>query len=108
VLFLLCVFLSPLAGVIPPEVTAPVLVVVGYIMMRGVGEIDWRNPAIGIPALVTIGMMPSTYSITIGVGAGFRRPHRHPHHAGQVPRRASTDVHRDDGLPLLLLRGVPA
>ena len=46
VLFLLCVFLSPLAGVIPPEATAPVLViVVAYFMMRGIGEIDWRDPA---------------------------------------------------------------
>lgn len=70
-LFLLCVFLSPLAGVIPPEATAPVLVIVGYFMMRGIGEIDWRDPAIGIPALLTIGMMPFTYSITNGVGASF-------------------------------------
>jgi AGZA family xanthine/uracil permease-like MFS transporter len=70
-LFLLCLFLSPLAGVIPPEATAPVLVVVGYFMMRGIGEIEWRDPAIGIPALLTIGMMPFTYSITNGVGAGF-------------------------------------
>jgi len=70
-LFLLCVFLSPLAGVIPPEATAPVLVVVGYYMMRGIGEIEWRDPAIGIPALLTIGLMPFTYSITNGVGAGF-------------------------------------
>jgi adenine/guanine/hypoxanthine permease len=71
VLFLLCVFLSPLAGVIPPEATAPVLIIVGYFMMRGIGEIDWRDPAIGIPALLTIGLMPFTYSITNGVGAGF-------------------------------------
>jgi len=70
-LFLLCVFLSPLAGVIPPEATAPVLVIVGYFMMRGIGEIDWRDPAMGIPALLTIGLMPFTYSITNGVGAGF-------------------------------------
>ena len=34
---------------IPPEATAPVLVIVGYFMMRGIGEIDWRDPAIGIP-----------------------------------------------------------
>jgi AGZA family xanthine/uracil permease-like MFS transporter len=70
-LFLLCLFISPLAGVIPPEATAPVLVVVGYFMMRAVVDIDWRDPAIGIPALLTIGMMPFTYSITNGVGAGF-------------------------------------
>jgi AGZA family xanthine/uracil permease-like MFS transporter len=70
-LFLLCLFISPLAGVIPPEATAPALIVVGYFMMLGVAEIDWRDPALGIPALLTIGMMPFTYSITNGVGAGF-------------------------------------
>jgi adenine/guanine/hypoxanthine permease len=70
-LFLICIFLSPLAGVIPPEATAPILVIVGYFMMRAIGDIDWRDPAIGIPALLTIGMMPFTYSITNGVGAGF-------------------------------------
>jgi len=40
-------------------------------MMRGIGEIEWRDPAVGIPALLTIGLMPFTYSITNGVGAGF-------------------------------------
>jgi len=71
VLFLLAIFLSPIAGVIPPEATAPVLVIVGYFMMQSVGEISWRDPAVGIPALLTIVMMPFTYSITNGVGAGF-------------------------------------
>jgi AGZA family xanthine/uracil permease-like MFS transporter len=70
-LFLLCLFISPLAGVIPAEATAPVLIIVGYFMMRAVSEIDWRDPSIGIPALLTMTMMPFTYSITNGVGAGF-------------------------------------
>jgi AGZA family xanthine/uracil permease-like MFS transporter len=70
-LFLLALFLSPLAGVIPPEATAPVLVIVGYLMMQAVGEIAWRDPSVGLPALLTIVMMPFTYSITNGVGAGF-------------------------------------
>ncbi|MDH5313378.1 MAG: NCS2 family permease [Actinomycetota bacterium] len=70
-LFLLCLFISPLAGIVPPEATAPVLVIVGYFMMQSVGEIDWRDPSIGIPALLTIGLMPFTYSITNGIGAGF-------------------------------------
>jgi adenine/guanine/hypoxanthine permease len=70
-LFLACLFISPLAGVIPPEATAPVLIVVGYLMMRTVGDIAWRDPAIGIPALLTIALMPFTFSITNGVGAGF-------------------------------------
>ena len=71
VLFLLAMFLSPIAGVIPPEATAPALVVVGYFMMTLVRDIDWADPGIGIPALLTIVMMPFTYSITNGVGAGF-------------------------------------
>jgi AGZA family xanthine/uracil permease-like MFS transporter len=71
VLFLLCLFISPLAGVIPPEATAPILIVVGYLMMRTVGDIDWRDPSVGIPALLTITLMPFTYSITNGVGAGL-------------------------------------
>ncbi|MGZ4124169.1 MAG: NCS2 family permease [Actinomycetota bacterium] len=71
VLFLLCLFLSPIAGVIPAEATAPILVIVGYFMMRLVKDIDWADPGIGIPALLTIVVMPFTYSITNGVGAGF-------------------------------------
>lgn len=71
VLFLLVIFLSPLAGVIPAEATAPVLVVVGYFMMTLVKDIQWSDPGMGIPALLTILMMPFTYSITNGVGAGF-------------------------------------
>jgi AGZA family xanthine/uracil permease-like MFS transporter len=71
VLFLLSLFLSPIAGVIPPEATAPVLVIVGYFMMTLVRDIEWNDPGIGIPALLTIGMMPFTFSITNGVGAGF-------------------------------------
>jgi AGZA family xanthine/uracil permease-like MFS transporter len=67
----LAIFFSPIAGVIPAEATAPVLVIVGYFMMQAVGEISWRDPSIGIPALLTIVMMPFTYSITNGVGAGF-------------------------------------
>jgi AGZA family xanthine/uracil permease-like MFS transporter len=71
VLFLLSLFLSPIAGMIPPEATAPVLVIVGYFMMTLVRDIEWAEPGIGIPALLTIGMMPFTFNITNGVGAGF-------------------------------------
>jgi AGZA family xanthine/uracil permease-like MFS transporter len=71
VLFLLSLFLSPVAGIIPAEATAPILVIVGYFMMTLVREIDWADPGIGIPALLTIVVMPFTYSITNGVGAGF-------------------------------------
>ncbi len=71
VLFLGCLLLSSIAGVIPYEATGPVLVIVGFFMMQGVGEIDWRDPGIAIPAFLTIILMPFTYSITNGVGAGF-------------------------------------
>jgi AGZA family xanthine/uracil permease-like MFS transporter len=70
-LFLLALFLSPIAGIVPSVATAPVLVIVGYFMMTLVKDIDWSDPGIGIPALLTIGLMPFTYSITNGVGAGF-------------------------------------
>jgi AGZA family xanthine/uracil permease-like MFS transporter len=70
-LFFAAMFLSSLAGTIPSEATAPVLVIVGYFMMAIVKDINWADPAIGIPALLTILVQPFTYSITNGVGAGF-------------------------------------
>jgi adenine/guanine/hypoxanthine permease len=70
-LFLLAMFFSPLAAVVPPQATAPALVLVGYFMMVLVKDISWSDPGIGVPALLTIVMMPFTYSITNGVGAGF-------------------------------------
>jgi adenine/guanine/hypoxanthine permease len=71
VLFLLSLFLSSLAGVIPPEATAPILILVGYFMMTIVKDINWADPGIGIPALLTVTVMPFTFSITNGVGFGF-------------------------------------
>jgi AGZA family xanthine/uracil permease-like MFS transporter len=71
VLFLLAMFFTPLAVLIPPEATAPVLVIVGYFMMTQVREINWSDPGIGIPALLTIIMMPFTFNIAHGIGAGF-------------------------------------
>jgi AGZA family xanthine/uracil permease-like MFS transporter len=71
VLFLACLFISPIAGVIPAEATAPALILVGYFMMTLVRDIDWQNAEIGIPALLTIVVQPFTFSITNGVGAGF-------------------------------------
>ena len=88
VLFLLAIFLSPLAGVIPPEATAPVLVIVGYFMMTLVRDIEWNDPGIGIPALLTMAVMPFTYSITNGVGAGFIA-----YVVIQVVRGRATQVH---------------
>ncbi|HEX6332461.1 MAG TPA: NCS2 family permease [Actinomycetota bacterium] len=71
ILFLLAMFFAPLPGIVPTEATAPVLVIVGYFMMQVVREIDWKDPGVGIPVLLTMIVMPLTFSITNGVGAGF-------------------------------------
>jgi AGZA family xanthine/uracil permease-like MFS transporter len=71
VLFALCLFLSPLAGVIPPEATGPALVLVGFFMLTLIRDIDWGDIEVALPAFLTIVLMPFTFSITNGVGAGF-------------------------------------
>lgn len=70
-LFILSIFFAPLAGIIPAEATAPALVVVGFLMLTIVREIPWDDPEVAIPAFLTIVVMPFTYSITNGIGAGF-------------------------------------
>jgi len=70
-LFLLATFLAPLVAIIPNEAAAPALVVVGFLMMTQVRGIDWDDYSIAIPAFLTIILMPFTYSITAGIGAGF-------------------------------------
>lgn len=72
VLFLLTTFLSPIAKIIPYEAATPALVVVGYLMMRqAIRNIDWQNIELAAPAFLTMALMPFTYSISVGVGAGF-------------------------------------
>ncbi len=70
-LFLLTVFLSPLVAIIPSEAAVPALVLVGFLMMQQVADITWSDPEIAIPAFLTIVLMPFTYSISVGIGAGF-------------------------------------
>jgi AGZA family xanthine/uracil permease-like MFS transporter len=70
-LFALALFFSPLAAVVPSQAAAPALVAVGFLMMVQVGRIDWADYAVAIPAFLTIAVMPFTYSITNGIGAGF-------------------------------------
>ncbi|MEE4543839.1 NCS2 family permease [Streptomyces sp. V4-01] len=70
-LFAVALFLSPLAGVVPSQAAAPALVAVGFLLMAQVRNIDWTQYDIGIPAFLTIAVMPFTYSITNGIGAGF-------------------------------------
>lgn len=71
VLFLAATFLSPLVSVVPYEAATPALVVVGFLMMQQVTGIDWEDMEIAIPAFLTIVLMPFTYSISVGIGAGF-------------------------------------
>lgn len=71
VLFLLATFLSPLVSVVPYEAATPALVVVGFLMMQQVTGIEWNRLDIAVPAFLTIVLMPFTYSITAGIGAGF-------------------------------------
>ncbi len=71
VLFLLTTFLAPLVAVIPYEAATPALVIVGFLMMTQVKSIDWDDYGIAIPAFLTIILMPFTYNISVGIGAGF-------------------------------------
>lgn len=71
ILFLLAIFLSPIAGIVPAQATAPALVLVGYLMFTLVKDINVADVEDGLPALLTIILMPLTYDITVGIGAGF-------------------------------------
>ena len=69
--FLIALFFSPLIGAIPSYATAPALVVVGIYMFRIIGDIDFRDFRIAIPAFLTIILMPLTFSIATGLTVGF-------------------------------------
>lgn len=71
VLFLLSIFAAPLVDIIPSEAAVPALVLVGFLMMQQIKGIDFDDLEIAIPAFLTIVLMPFTYSITVGIGAGF-------------------------------------
>jgi AGZA family xanthine/uracil permease-like MFS transporter len=89
VLFAVSMFFSPIAGVVPANATAPALIIVGFMMMRTLTEgegmaehedsgqhkafsgIDFGDISFGLPAVLIITIMPLTYSITNGIGAGF-------------------------------------
>jgi AGZA family xanthine/uracil permease-like MFS transporter len=71
ILFLFALFFSPLVAVVPAQATAPALIIVGFLMCGIVREIPFDDFEEGFPALLTMVMMPFTYSITNGIGAGF-------------------------------------
>jgi len=70
-LFLAGMFFTPLYEVVPIEAAAPALVVVGALMVRQVRDIDFTDFSVALPAFLTIVVMPFTYSIANGIGAGF-------------------------------------
>ncbi|GAA2851424.1 NCS2 family permease [Streptosporangium fragile] len=69
-MFSLTLLFTPLASVVPAAAAAPALVLVGALMMTQVKNVPWDDLALAIPAFLTIALMPFTYSITNGVGAG--------------------------------------
>ena len=70
-LFLLSMFIAPLVSVVPFEAASTALVIVGFLMMTAVRTIDWNDYEIAIPAFLMIVLMPFTYSISNGIGAGL-------------------------------------
>ncbi|WP_320773419.1 NCS2 family permease [Streptomyces sp. CRN 30] len=70
-LFACALFLTPLLTMVPMQAAAPALIAVGFLMMTQVKHIDWERYEIAVPAFLTIAVMPFTYSITNGIGAGF-------------------------------------
>jgi AGZA family xanthine/uracil permease-like MFS transporter len=70
-LFLACLFIAPLAGVVPAYATAPALLFVACLMLRDLGDIEWSETTECIPAAITALLIPFTYSIAHGIAFGF-------------------------------------
>ena len=70
VCFLLCLVLSPIASIIPGCATAPALIFVGVLMMKGFAKVDMNDMRSAVPAFLALIMMPLTYSIANGIGIG--------------------------------------
>jgi AGZA family xanthine/uracil permease-like MFS transporter len=71
VLFLCTLFFAPIVQAIPTAATAPALVLVGAMMMGALAEVDWADPAVAIPAFLTLIMIPLSYSIANGLAFGI-------------------------------------
>ena len=71
ILFVLCLFLAPLAQSVPGFATAPALLFVGVLMIQGIVHIEWDEITEAVPAFLTIVFMPFTYSIADGIAMGF-------------------------------------
>jgi AGZA family xanthine/uracil permease-like MFS transporter len=88
VLFLVAILLTPIATLVPSVATGPVLVVVGYLMVQLIKDIDFADIEEGMPALLGLILMPLTFSITVGIGAAFVA-----HVVIKVVRGKITEVH---------------
>ncbi|MYU53543.1 MULTISPECIES: NCS2 family permease [Streptomyces] len=69
-LFGACLFVTPLTRLVPAQVAAAALVVIGSMMMGAARHVDWRDRSVSVPVFLTVALMPFTYNITAGVGAG--------------------------------------
>lgn len=70
-LFALALFFTPVLTIVPMQAASPALIAVGFLMMTQVRHIDWNRYDLAVPAFLTIVVMPFTYSISNGIGAGF-------------------------------------
>ena len=86
------ILFSPLVALVPFQATAPVLILVGFLMTSIIRDIDFLDFEEGFPALLGLILMPLTFSITVGIGAGVRHLRLHQGRPGQVPRSSSADV----------------
>ena len=68
--FIVCLFLSPVASIIPAAATAPALIFVGVLMLKNFSKVDMDDMRSAVPAFLTLVMMPLTYSIANGIGIG--------------------------------------
>ena len=71
ILFLLCIFITPIAAMIPGYATAPALIVVGIMMMGSLKKIEWEQLDVAVPAFLVIAIIPFAYGIADGIGAGI-------------------------------------
>ncbi|MEJ1090811.1 NCS2 family permease [Microbacterium istanbulense] len=71
VVFLLAMFLTPLTSIVPTEIAAAALIIVGALMMAQIRFIDFNDFRVLLPVFLTVTVMPLTYSIANGIGAGF-------------------------------------
>ncbi|HBP8090084.1 TPA: adenine permease AdeP [Salmonella enterica subsp. enterica serovar Infantis] len=71
ILFLLVIFLSPLAGMVPPFAAAGALIYVGVLMTSSLARVNWQDLTESVPAFITAVMMPFSFSITEGIALGF-------------------------------------